>query len=75
MAAFISVTDSLTGEPVAVNVDQVLTLRRRKGEDKDTTIIDFGKSFVQCTETMSSIRSKVLCALTPKHGGGTGCTL
>lgn len=65
MAAFISVTDSLTGEPVAVNVDQVLTLRTRKGEDRDTTIIDFGQSFVQCTESMARIATLILRAVTP----------
>lgn len=62
MAAFISVTDSLTGEPVAVNVDQVLTLRTRKGEDRDTTIIDFGQSFVQCTESMARVSALILRA-------------
>lgn len=65
MAAFISVTDSLTGEPVAVNVDQVLTLRTRKGEDRDTTIIDFGQSFVQCTESMARVATLILRAVTP----------
>lgn len=65
MAAFISVTDSLTGEPVAVNVDQVLTLRTRKGEDRDTTIIDFGQSFVQCTESMARVSALILRASTP----------
>jgi hypothetical protein len=65
MAAFISVTDSLTGEPVAVNVDQVLTLRTRKGEDRDTTIIDFGQSFVQCTESMARVGALILRAVTP----------
>jgi hypothetical protein len=65
MAAFISVTDSLTGEPVAVNVDQVLTLRTRKGEDRDTTIIDFGQSFVQCTESMARVATLIMRAVTP----------
>ena len=65
MAAFISVTDSLTGEPVAVNVDQVQTLRTRKGEDRDTTIIDFGQSFVQCTESMARVSALILRAVTP----------
>lgn len=68
MAAFIQVTDSLTGEPVAVNVDNVLTLRIRKGEEKDTTIIDFGQSFVQCTESMGAVGSKIIKAITtPLH--------
>lgn len=65
MAAFIGVTDSLTGEPVAVNVDQVLTLRTRKGEDRDTTIIDFGQSFVQCTESMARVATLIMRAVTP----------
>jgi hypothetical protein len=65
MAAFICVTDSLTGEPVAVNVDQVLTLRTRKGEDRDTTIIDFGHSFVQCTESMADVCTRIWHAITP----------
>ena len=65
MAAFISVTDSLTGEPVAVNVDQVLTLRTRKGEDRDTTIIDFGQSFVQCTESRARVATLIMRAATP----------
>ena len=63
MAAFIQVTDSLTGEPVAVNVDKVLTLRDRKGEEKSTTIIDFGKSFVQCTESVPIIASRITKAV------------
>lgn len=65
MAAFIGVTDSLTGEPVAVNVDQVQTLRTRKGEDRDTTIIDFGQSFVQCTESMARVVARIMRAVTP----------
>jgi hypothetical protein len=65
MAAFITVTDSLTGEPVAVNVDQVQTLRTRKGEDRDTTIIDFGQSFVQCTESMARVAALIMRAVTP----------
>ena len=65
MASFITVTDSLTGEPVAVNVDQVLTLRTRKGEDRDTTIIDFGQSFVQCTESMARVATLIMRAVTP----------
>ena len=68
MAAFIQVTDSLTGEPVAVNVDNVLTLRTRKGEEKDTTIIDFGRNFVLCTESMGAVESKIIKAITtPLH--------
>lgn len=65
MAAFIGVTDSLTGEPVAVNVDQVQTLRTRKGEDRNTTIIDFGQSFVQCTESLADVCTRALRASTP----------
>lgn len=63
MAAYITVTDSLTGEPVMVNAERVETIRVRKGAERDTTIIDFGRNFVQCTETIAQVRLLI------KHGG------
>ena len=67
MAAFIRVTDSLTGEPVAVNIENVQTFRTRKGEDSETTILDFGKNFVQCTESMDRIASMIVRAVSSPH--------
>ena len=63
MAAFFTVTDSLTGEPVIVNADRVETIRTRKGDERDTTILDFGRNFVQCTESLAQVRLMI------KHGG------
>lgn len=66
MSAFITVTDSLTGEPVIVNTDRVETIRTRKSMDGTvTTIIDFGRNFVQCTET----RAQVVHAIKSAHKG------
>ena len=63
MATFIDVTDSLTGEPVAVNIDRIETMRTRNTGDGPTTIIDFGKNFVQCRESMGHIASLMLRAM------------
>ena len=66
MAAFIQVTDSLTGEPVAVNVDQIQSIKRI-GRD-EATLIDFGKNFVQCKENLGVVESKIIKAITtPLH--------
>lgn len=60
MAAFFPVTDSLTGEPVAINADKVETIRERKSIDGEiTTVIDFGRNFVQCRETMHVVENRI----------------
>ncbi len=55
MARFATVTDSLTGEPVIVNLDQIHCMRDRVTGGEHTTIIDFGRDFVQCKETMNDL--------------------
>ena len=61
MAAFIIVTDSLTGEPVAVNVGKIETIRERKSADGEvTTIIDFGRNFVQCKESAQTVQAYII---------------
>lgn len=55
MAAFITVTDSLTGEPVIVNMNQIHCMRDRVTGEDHTTIIDFGRDYVQCKETIGEL--------------------
>lgn len=53
--AFITVTDSLTREPVIVNAAQIRAMWTRRG-DPDTTVIDIGGgAFIQCTQSLSSV--------------------
>ena len=56
MAALVKVTDSLTGEPVIVNIDQAIKIRRQD----DKTVISFDRDQVCCTETPKNIYNAVL---------------
>lgn len=56
MAALVKVTDSLTGEPVIVNIDQAICIMRQD----DKTIISFERDRICCTETPKNIYNAVL---------------
>lgn len=63
MAAFISVTDSLTGEPVIVNVDKIETIKEYNTRSGCTTEISFGRTFVQCNEMILEVFHRCLDAM------------
>lgn len=62
MAAFFTVTDSLTGEPVIVNVEMIQTIKEYAGRSGSTTVIDFNRNFVQCTESILEVFHRALDA-------------
>jgi hypothetical protein len=56
MAALVKVTDSLTGEPVIVNIDQAQSIVRQD----DKTVISFDRDRVCCEETPRMIYNAVM---------------
>lgn len=67
MAAFFPVTDSLTGEPVIVNVDQVRTIAERTdSEGHRTTVIGLhAATHVQAEEDLNTICNLFACLDVP----------
>ena len=55
MAAMITVTDSLTGEPVTVNADRILYIKRR---DTKTDII-FDRDKICCKEDPVTVNERI----------------
>lgn len=58
MAAMITVTDSLTGEPVTVNADRILYIKRR---DTKTDII-FDRDKICCSEDPVTVNERIRCS-------------
>ena len=56
MAAMITVTDSLTGEPVTVNADRILYIKRR---DTKTDII-FDRDKICCKEDPVTVNERIM---------------
>lgn len=59
MTALVRVTDSLSGEPVIINADQVVMMRRRD----ETTLIEFDRNILKVTETPKTIVNAVLAQI------------
>ena len=56
MATLVTVTGSLPGEPIIVNIDQAQSIKREDGK----TYIDFGRDVVRCQETPETIYNAVM---------------
>lgn len=61
MAAMITVTDSLTGEPVSINADLILYLRRRDTK----TEITFDHDKLCCKEDPVTVNERIRCSTMP----------
>lgn len=58
MAAMITVTDSLTGQPVSINADRILYIKRRD----DKTDIIFDRDKICCSEDPVTVNERIRCS-------------